>query len=214
MSCRIGVLASGRGSNLQSIIDNVESGFIPAEIVVVISDKPRVFALERAQKHGIEGLYVNPKDFGKREDFDARLVEELRARKVDLVLLAGYMRLITPGFVKAFKDRIMNIHPALLPNFPGLHGQRDALDYGVKISGCTVHFVDDDVDHGPIIVQAAVPVLEDDDEASLSKRILGQEHRIYPLAVKWFCEGKLKVRGRRVEVKGETAGILPSAPRG
>lgn len=200
---RIGVLASGRGSNLQSIIDNVEAGEIPnSDIAIVISDKKDAYALERARKHNIEHMHVNPDEFKTREDYDMRLVDELQRRNVDLVLLAGYMRIVTPVFVDAFPNRIMNIHPALLPSFPGIHGQRDALEYGVKISGCTVHFVDNDVDHGPIIIQSAVPVLEDDDEDSLAKRILEQEHLTYPQAVKWFVEGRLTVEGRCVKVKG------------
>jgi len=198
---RIAVLASGRGSNFQAIIDAVESGFVKnAEIIVLIADVADAFALERAKKHDIEPLFINPKDFSSRQDFDSRIVEELKKRKVDLVLLAGYMRIITPVFVSAFKHRIMNIHPALLPSFPGLHAQKQALDYGIKVSGCTVHFVDEDVDHGPIILQKAVEVGEDDDEEALSKRILEQEHKIYPLAVKLFVEGKLSVAGRKVKV--------------
>ena len=199
---RIGVLASGRGSNFQAIVDAVESGFVKhARIVVLISDVEDAFALERARNHGIAGVFVNPKDFSRREEFDSRLVEELRKRDVDLVLLAGYMRIITPGFVKSFKNRIMNIHPALLPSFPGLHAQKQALEYGVKISGCTVHFVDEEVDHGPIILQSAVDVMDDDTEETLSKRILEQEHRIYPLAVKLYVEGKLSVEGRKVKAR-------------
>ena len=198
---RIGVLASGRGSNFQAIVDAVESGLIKnAEVVVLISDVKDAFALERAVKHRIEPLFINPKDFKSREDFDLRLVEELKKRKIDLILLAGYMRIITPAFVQVFKNRIMNIHPALLPSFPGLHAQKQALDYGVKVSGCTVHFVDEDVDHGPIIIQRAVEVREDDTEETLAKRILEQEHKIYPLAVKLFVEGKLSVVGRKVRV--------------
>jgi phosphoribosylglycinamide formyltransferase-1 len=200
---RIGVLASGRGSNLQSLIDNVESEYIPrSQIVVVISDKPDAYALERARNHGIEALHVNPKGYDTHDDYNGALVAELRKRKVDLVLLAGYMRIVRPNLISAFKNRVMNIHPALLPSFPGLHGQRQAVEYGVKVSGCTVHFVDEEVDHGPIVIQAAVPVLEDDTEDALAKRILEQEHRIYPQAVRWFAEGKLKIAGRRVRILG------------
>ena len=199
---RIGVLASGRGSNFQAIVDAVESGFVKhARIVVLISDVEDAFALERARNHGIEGVFVNPKDFSRREEFDSRLVEEISKRDVDLVLLAGYMRIITPGFVKSFKNRIMNIHPAILPSFPGLHAQKQALEYDVKVSGCTVHFVDEEVDHGPIILQSAVDVMDDDTEETLSKRILEQEHRIYPLAVKLYVEGKLSVEGRKVKAR-------------
>ncbi|MBD3388664.1 MAG: phosphoribosylglycinamide formyltransferase [Candidatus Altiarchaeales archaeon] len=204
----IGVLASGGGSNLQSIIDNVESGWIPdSQVVVVVSDKKDAYALERAESHGIESLHLDPSGYVSREDYDKEVVKELGKRDVDLVLLAGYMRIITPYFVRAFKDRLMNIHPALLPSFPGVHGQQQAFDYGVKVSGCTVHFVDEEVDHGPIIVQAAVPVLEGDDVNSLAGRILEQEHLIYPQAVKWYVEGRLTVEGRRVRVRGvEQAG--------
>ncbi|MFH1055128.1 MAG: phosphoribosylglycinamide formyltransferase [Candidatus Altiarchaeota archaeon] len=199
----IAVLASGRGSNLQSIIDSVESGFIPkSRIVTVISDKKDAYALERARKHNIEALFINPKDYKSREEYDMRILKELKERNVGLVLLAGYMRILSPKLVNEFKNRMMNIHPALLPSFPGLHAQKQALDHGAKLSGCTVHFVDSEVDHGPIILQSAVPVLEGDTEETLSKRILEQEHIIYSHAVKWFVEGKLKVKGRRVTVAG------------
>ena len=196
---RIGVLASGRGSNFQAIVDAVESGFIKnAEIVVLASDVKDAYALERAREHGIEPLFINPKEYASREDFDKKIVAELQKRKIDLVLLAGYMRIVTPRLVKAFKNRMMNIHPALLPSFPGLHAQKQALDYGVKVSGCSVHFVDEEVDHGPIILQKAVEVLDDDTEETLSKRILDQEHKVYPLAVKLYIEGKISVAGRIV----------------
>ena len=196
-------MASGRGSNLQAIIDGVESGFIPdSRIVAVVSDKADAYALERARKHGIEAIFIDPEGFETREKYDAEIAVELKKRKADLVLLAGYMRIVTPVLVNAYRNRMMNIHPALLPSFPGLCGQKQALGYGVKVSGCTVHFVDSEVDHGPIIIQAAVPVLEGDTEETLAKRILEQEHIIYPQAVKWYAEGKLRVEGRRVKVKG------------
>ncbi|MFH0862993.1 MAG: phosphoribosylglycinamide formyltransferase [Candidatus Altiarchaeota archaeon] len=199
----IGVLSSGRGSNLQAIIDSVESEFIPrSRIVAVISDKADAYALERAKSHGIEALHVDPEDFMTRQEYDRKVADLLIRRKTDLVLLAGYMRIVTPVLLDAFKNRVMNIHPALLPSFPGLHAQKQAIEYGVKVAGCTVHFVDSEVDHGPIIVQAAVPVLEDDTEESLAKRILEQEHLIYPQAVQWFAEGRLKVAGRKVRVRG------------
>ena len=198
---RIGVLASGRGSNFQAIIDAVKSGYIKnAEIVVLISDVKEAQALERAAKHGIEPLFINPKDYGRREEYGIKVADELRKRKINLVLLAGYMRIITPGFVSTFKNRIMNIHPALLPSFPGLHAQKQALEHGVKVTGCTVHFIDEQVDHGPIIIQKAVEVREGDSEDSLSARILEQEHKIYPLAVKLYAEGKLSIEGRKVRV--------------
>jgi len=209
MTVKIGVLASGRGSNLQSIIDSVESGFISgAKIAVVLSDKKDAFALERARKHGIDALHIDPKGYDGREEYDKALLWELKERDVGLVLLAGYMRIVSKTLIKAYKNRMMNIHPALLPSFPGLHAQKQALDYGAKVSGCTVHFVDAEVDHGPIIAQAAVPVHEGDGEDSLSARILEQEHIIYPQAVKWFVEGKIEVEGRRVRIEGvRQAGI-------
>jgi phosphoribosylglycinamide formyltransferase 1 len=201
---RIGVLASGRGSNLQAIIDNIEKGLLSAELAVVISDQAGAFALERARKHGIPAVHTGAKGFkGRRKEYDALLVKELQKRSVDVVCLAGFMRIITPVLIKAFPDRILNIHPSLLPAFPGLHVQKKALDYGVKFSGCTVHFVDEGMDTGPIIIQAVVPVLDNDTEDSLSERILKQEHKIYSRAVQLLAEGKLTVEGRRVLLSGE-----------
>jgi phosphoribosylglycinamide formyltransferase 1 len=204
---RIGVLASGRGSNLQAIIDNIEKGLLSAELAVVISDQAGAFALERARKHGIPAVHTGAKGFkGRRKEYDALLVKELQKRSVDVVCLAGFMRIITPVLIKAFPDRILNIHPSLLPAFPGLHVQKKALDYGVKFSGCTVHFVDEGMDTGPIIIQAVVPVLDNDTEDSLSERILKQEHKIYSRAVQLLAEGKLTVEGRRVLLSGEGKG--------
>jgi len=201
---KLGVLASGRGSNLQAIIDNIEKGLLSAELTVVISDQAGAFALERARKHGIPAVHAGAKGFkDKREEYDALLVKELQKRSVDIVCLAGFMRIITPLLIKAFPDRILNIHPSLLPAFPGLHVQKKALDYGVKFSGCTVHFVDEGMDTGPIIIQAVVPVLDNDSEDSLSERILKQEHKIYSRAVQLLAEGKLKVEGRRVLLSDE-----------
>jgi len=194
----IGVLASGRGSNLQAIIDAVEAGSIKATIAVVISDKKGAYALTRAKKHGIASEFIDPKTFRRRGDFDLEMHKALKRHKVDLVLLAGYMRIAGPELIEGFENRIMNIHPALLPSFPGLHVQKKAIEHGVRFSGCTVHFVDGGVDTGPIIIQAVVPVLPGDDEDGLSARILVQEHKIYPEAVKLFTEGRLKVTGRRV----------------
>ncbi len=202
MVTRIGVLASGGGSNFQALIENVESGYIPdSKIVLLIVDNSKAYALERAKNHGIESVYVNPKDYSSREESDKKMVDELKSCDVDLVLLAGYMRIVTPYFVNEFKDRMMNIHPALLPSFPGLHAQRQAMDYGVKVTGCTVHFVDDKVDHGPIIIQKAVEILGDDDEATISLRILEEEHKIYSEAVKLFVEGRLEINRRNVMIK-------------
>jgi len=197
---RIGVLVSGRGSNLQAIIDAIGSKKLKAEIAVVISNVPGVEALERAKKHGIKTAVVNSKDFNDKALYEKEIIKILETNKVDLVCLAGYMKLLSPGFVKHFKGSIMNIHPALLPAFPGLHVQKKALEQGVKFSGCTVHFVDDGCDTGPIIIQAVVPVLDDDTEDSLSARILEQEHKIYPEAIKLYSEGKLKIEGRRVKI--------------
>ena len=204
---RIAVLVSGRGSNLQAIIDNIEKGLLPAEIAVVISDQPEAYSLERARKHNIPAVPLSAKGYkGKREEYDALLVKELQKHRVELVCLAGFMRIITPALIKAFPSRILNIHPALLPAFPGLHVQKAALEHGVKFSGCTVHFVDEGMDTGPIIIQAVVPVLDNDTEDSLSERILKQEHKIYSRAIQLYAEGRLKIAGRRVMVvNGKTA---------
>ena len=198
---RIGVLASGRGSNLQAILDQCQAGLLPAEVVVVISDKPAAYALERARAAGIAAYSVLVKDYPSKDEYEQAIVRILQQFQVQLLCLAGYLRLVGEPLLKAFPNGIMNIHPALLPSFPGLHGQRDALHYGVKISGCTVHFVDEGMDTGPIILQAAVPVLDDDTEEALAARILEQEHRLYPQAVKLFAEGRLEIQGRRVVVK-------------
>ena len=198
---RIAVLVSGRGSNLQAIIDNIEKGLLSSELAVVISDQADAYALERALKHNIPAVPVIAKGYkDKREEYDALLIKELRERNVDLVCLAGFMRIITPVLIRAFPNRILNIHPSLLPAFPGLHVQKKALNHGVKFSGCTVHFVDEDMDTGPIIIQAVVPILDSDTEDSLSERILKQEHKIYSRAIQLFAEGRLKIEGRRVLV--------------
>ncbi|GAB6183926.1 phosphoribosylglycinamide formyltransferase [Thermodesulfovibrio hydrogeniphilus] len=198
---KIGVLASGRGSNFQAIIDEIEAGRLPAKIEILIVDNPNAYAIERAKKHGIPHLYVNPKDFLSKEAFYEKIRDELLAKGVELVVLAGFMRIVKKPLLDAFPNRIMNIHPALLPSFPGLHGQKQAVDYGVRISGCTVHFVDEGVDTGPIIIQAAVPVHPDDTEDSLSERILRLEHKIFPEAIRLFAEGRLQVEGRKVKIK-------------
>jgi phosphoribosylglycinamide formyltransferase-1 len=201
---RVGVLVSGRGSNLQALLDASASPDYPAEVVVVISDRERAAALDRARGAGIEALYVNPKDFADREAFDLALVRELSARRVGLVCCAGFMRILSPAFTRAFSGRAMNIHPSLLPSFPGLHAQRQALDQGVKVAGATVHFLDDGVvDTGPIILQSTVPVQVDDTEDTLAARILAEEHRLYPEAVRLFAEGRLAIDGRRVTVRGK-----------
>ncbi|RQD89714.1 phosphoribosylglycinamide formyltransferase [Methanosalsum natronophilum] len=199
MIFNIAVLASGRGSNLQSIIDNIENGYIPnASVKLVVSDVNKAYALQRAKKHSIESLYLNPLEFKSKKEYEKLLIENLQKRGIDLVLLAGYMRLLGNSFILQYKNKIMNIHPSLLPSFKGLDAQKQALEYGVKVSGCTVHFVDEGMDSGPIILQEAVKVCENDTVTSLSERILEKEHIIYPEAVKLFVEGKLKVEGRIV----------------
>ncbi len=199
---KLGILVSGRGSNLQAIIDASEADRIDAAVVIVISDVADAFALERASAHGIEAAFVDPSLVKNREGFEAAIIDLLRKGDVDLVCLAGFMRLLSPHFVREFPHRIMNIHPALLPAFPGLHVQRKALQHGAKVTGCTVHFVDEGTDTGPIIIQAVVPVLDDDSEESLAARILQYEHQIYPRAIQLFAEGRLEVRGRRVFCRG------------
>lgn len=199
---KIGVLASGRGSNFQSIIDAIESGRIKAKLQVLITDNADAFAIERAKKHRIEYVTMSPKQFASKDAYFEQVAGELKRRGVGLVALAGFMRIVGKPLIDAFHNRIMNIHPALLPSFPGLHGQRQAHDYAVKISGCTVHFVDEGMDTGPIIIQAAVPVKDGDTEESLAERILKFEHRIYPEAIRLFSEDRLTVVGRRVLIKG------------
>jgi phosphoribosylglycinamide formyltransferase-1 len=200
---QIAVLISGSGSNLQAIIDASERGEIPCRVGLVISNKADVYGLVRAKNHGIPTEVVDHRAFPNREAFDTRLVEIIRSSGAELVCLAGFMRVLTPVFVHAFPNRILNIHPALLPSFPGTHGPGQAFSYGVRFSGCTVHFLDEGVDTGPIIVQAVVPVYDDDTEETLAARILVQEHRIYPMAIRLFFSGKLKIEGRKVKVTGE-----------
>lgn len=202
---KVGVLASGRGSNFQSIIDAIREDRLKARVCLLITDNPEAFAIERARKHGIEHLVLNPKEFLSREAFYIAAAEALKKQGVGLVVLAGFMRIVGKPLIDAFPNRIMNIHPALLPSFTGLHAQKQAIDYGVKISGCTVHFVDEGMDTGPVIIQAAVPVYHTDTEESLSERILKLEHRIYPEAIRLFSEGRLKVEGRRVKISGEVS---------
>ncbi|MGI5824900.1 MAG: phosphoribosylglycinamide formyltransferase [Bacillota bacterium] len=198
---KLAVLASGSGTNLQAIIDDVKTGYIPAEIKVVISDKADAYALTRAREAGIKTEVVLPKNYENREAFDAELVKILKAHDVEYIALAGYMRLLSKVFLDAFPDHVVNIHPALLPSFPGIHGQRDAVEYGVKVSGCTVHFVDENMDHGPIIAQAPVPVLHSDTEDTLKARILEQEHILFPHVLRLIAEGKVEIQGRKVIIK-------------
>jgi len=194
---RLGILLSGRGSNFEAIADNVERGRLAAEIAVVISNRPEAPGIEIARSRGLTSL-VLPSQGIAREEYDRRLVAELQMNRVDLVCLAGFMRLLTADFCRAFPLRVLNIHPSLLPAFPGLHAQRQALEHGAKISGCTVHFVDQHLDAGPIVLQAAVPVLDDDIEDTLAARILVEEHRIYSDAIARVLSGRWKVVGRRV----------------
>jgi len=195
---KIAVFLSGRGSNFLAIHDAVKKGDINADISLVFSNKKEAPGLLHAKKMDLETLYLNPKEFDSKEDYDNKIIDEIKKREIDLICLAGYMKILTPGFCNEFENHIMNIHPALLPSFPGLHVQKKAIDWGVRYSGATVHFVTADVDMGPIILQAVVPVLQDDTEESLSNRILEQEHKIYPEAVKLYFEGKLLIKGRKV----------------
>lgn len=199
MPLTLAVLVSGSGSNLQSIIDRIEDGALDAEIRVVLSNKADAYGLERARRHGIPYKALEHADYASREDFDTAMVAEIRKYDPDVVVLAGFMRILTPVFLEAF-ETIVNIHPALLPSFAGCHGQADAADYGVKLSGCTVHFVDEIMDHGPVIIQAAVPVVPGECGDTLGPRILEYEHRVYPQALQWLAEGRIAVRDRHVFV--------------
>jgi phosphoribosylglycinamide formyltransferase 1 len=201
-NCAIGVLASGRGSNFQAIIDAIETGYVQAGINVLITDNPKAFSIERAKQHRIESLVIRPGDYASRNEYFSDIASELKTRGVELVVLAGFMRIVGKPLLDAYPNRVMNIHPALLPSFPGLHGQKQANDYGVKISGCTVHFVDEGMDTGPVIIQAAVPVRDEDTEESLSERILRLEHKIYPEAIRLFSEGKIEIHDRKVRIRG------------
>lgn len=196
----IAVLCSGGGTNLQAIIDSVNSGYIPARIALVASDNKDAFALTRAKKAGIETLVLDKKDFKTREEFDREIARNLKKKDIGLIVLAGFMRLVSPYLIKEYRNKIMNIHPALLPSFKGTGGIKDALVYGVKVTGPTVHFVDEDLDHGAIILQKAVEVKDDDTEATLLRRMHKEEHRIYPEAIRLFVEGRLKVEGRKVKI--------------
>lgn len=195
---RIAFLASGRGSNFQAVIDSMVRGEVPAECSGLITDNPRAYAVNRAEKAGIPIYIVDYSAYPSKDAYEADLLAAMTKCDADLFILAGYMRIVGAGIVQAFPGRIINIHPALLPSFPGLHAQRQAIDYGVKVSGCTVHFVDEHMDNGPIIIQAAVPVIEGDDEETLAERILVQEHRCLPEAVRLFCQGRLQIVDRRV----------------
>lgn len=210
MTRRLGVLVSGRGSNLQSIIDAIREGSLDATLAVVISNKPDAFALERARDASIEAVYLNPRESPGRAAYDRAIVEALRRHRVDLVCLAGFMRLVGPELLDAYPQRVLNIHPSLLPSFPGLDAQRQAVEHGVKVSGATVHFVTQELDGGPILLQAAVPVFEGDTTQALAARILVEEHRIYPAAIGLVLEQRWRIEGRRVIVAD--AGDAVKAP--
>ena len=194
---RLAILLSGRGSNFESIADSIQEGHLPARIELVVSNLASAAGLEKARRRGLKTVVI-PSAGLAREDYDRHLVDELTRHRVDLVCLAGFMRILSPFFVRSFPNRILNVHPSLLPAFPGLHPQRQALESGVRISGCTIHFVDEGLDSGPILLQASVPVLESDDEESLARRILAEEHRLYPQAIGMLVRDKVNVEGRRV----------------
>lgn len=206
MGLCIGVLASGGGSNLQAILDACQAGRLDAKVVVTVSDVADAYALERARRAGVPAEIVEFERSASREAHDARVVQALRRHGADTVVLAGYMRIVSPVLLEAFPNRVLNIHPALLPSFPGLHVQAAALAHGVKFSGCTVHFVDEAMDTGPIIIQAVVPVRDDDSAETLAARILREEHRIYPQALQYLAQGRLRVQGRRVSLDPPSPG--------
>jgi len=198
---RIAILASGGGTNLQTIIDQCQQGLLDAEICLVLSNNPGAGALKRAEQAGIHTICIDHRKFDNREDFDQSVVATLQKARIELVVLAGFMRIISEIFLQAFPQKIINIHPALLPAFPGLHVQQKAIEYGAKFSGCTVHFVDAGVDTGPIIAQAVVPIFSDDCQDTLAARILEQEHKIYPQTIQWFAEDRVKIVGRQVHIE-------------
>ncbi len=198
----IAVLVSGRGTNLQAIINAIKRGAIAGKIKIVLSDNPDAYALKRAKRNDIKARVVNYKSFSGKEEYEQEVMQQLDNYKIDLIVLAGYMRILGSGFIEKYRYRIINIHPALLPAFPGLNAQRQALKYGVKISGCTVHFVDEGMDSGPIILQKAIKVKQSDDEESLSKRILKYEHQLLPRAIQLFAQNKIQILdNRRVHIK-------------
>ncbi|WP_457642116.1 phosphoribosylglycinamide formyltransferase [Persephonella sp.] len=210
---KIAVLISGRGSNLKAIIKGIKSGKIKAKIPLVISNKKDAKGLDIAKKYNIPARFIDPAPYKNREDYDKVLIKELEKIDPDLVVLAGYMRILTDPFIEAFENRLINIHPSLIPSFQGLKAQKQALDYGAKFTGCTVHYVTKDLDNGPIIIQAVVPILPNDTEKTLSERILSYEHRIYPQAIKWISEGRILIKNRHVIVKNAEYGTLPVNPK-
>ncbi len=201
MTKRIAVLASGRGSNFQAVIDAIAACRIPAVCVALLTDNPKAYAIERAEKAGIPAFVVDFSSFPSREAYERGLLAIMQQQKADLFVLAGYMRILSREIVQAFPQKIVNIHPALLPSFTGLHAQRQAIAYGVKVAGCTVHFVDENLDCGPIILQKCVPVLENDDADTLAERILIEEHSCYPEAISLFCDDRLEITGRTVRIR-------------
>ena len=205
----VGILISGSGTNLQAILDRVADGSLRARIGLVVSNRPGVLGLERAAAAGVPTQVIEHRGYARREDFDAAQVDTLRRAGVELVVLAGFDRLITRVLLGAFRDRVINIHPALLPAFKGLHAQRQAVEYGVRVTGATVHFVDEDVDHGPIILQGAVAVDPDDTVETVTARVLEVEHRLYPAAIQLFADGRLEIAGRRVRIQGDAPALPP-----
>ncbi len=211
MPLNIAIVASGSGSNAQAIFEKIESGLIDAKVSLVITNRPGAKVLERAQKFSIPTLELDHKAFADRESFDACLVQALQECKADLIVLAGYMRILTPVFLQAFENKVINVHPAILPSFVGAHGAADALAYGVKMSGCTVHFVNEEVDGGAIIAQAAVPVLTEDTADTLQKRIQAMEHRLFPQVIQWFAADRVRLQGRQVHICPPSAGTASMA---
>ena len=209
---RIGVLVSGRGTNLQAIIDAIKAGKLSAEIALVISDNNRAKALERCRRAGIKSTVIERKSFPSKKEFERALAGALKEEGAQLVVLAGFMRILGPEFLSAFPQKVINIHPSLIPAFQGLEAQKQAVEFGAKVSGCTVHIVDESVDAGPVIIQAVVPVKPEDTPETLSERILTYEHRILPQTIQWFSEGRVQVKGREVIVKGAEYGTLPVNP--
>jgi len=206
------VLISGRGSNLQAIAQAYSEGKIKGKIKLVISNKEKAKGLKVARKFGIKGEFIDPSAFKNREEYDIYLVERIKKENPDLVVLAGYMRILSDYFIESFEGKLINIHPSLTPAFKGLKAQKQAIDYGVKFSGCTVHFVTKDLDAGPVIVQAVVPVALEDTEESLTEKILAYEHRVYPQVIKWISEKRVRISGRQVIVEGARYGTLPVNP--
>ncbi len=208
----IAVFVSGRGTNLQSIIDAIEKGKLDAEIKLVVSNRKKAYALERCKKHGIPYKVIPSKKFPNEEEWGKALIEAVKESGASLVVLAGFMKIVPTNFIKAFENRIINIHPSLLPAFKGLDAQKQAFDYGVTLTGCTVHLVIPELDSGPVIAQAVVPVLPNDTPQTLAARILEHEHRIYPQVIQWFAEDRIKVEGNKVTVLGAKYGTLPFNP--